>query len=193
MQYKFDRQTSILSKRSLSKRFMNPDRILRDIEVKKGDVAADLGCGSGFFVIPASTIVDSGGKIYAVDILSSELEKIKGNAKTYGLWNIEYIQADLEVEKSTGIPSASVDIVIISNTLSQTQRDDKVIEEASRILKPKGKLVIIDWDKVKTSFGPRLEDRPEKDGIIRITEEIGLKFEQNLETGLYHYGLIFRK
>jgi len=193
MQYKFDRQTNILSKRSLSKRFMNPDRTLRDIEVKKGDVVADLGCGSGFFVIPASTIVDSGGKIYAVDILSSELEKIKGNAKTYGLWNIEYIQADLEVEKGTGIPSASVDIVIISNTLSQTQRDDKVIEEANRILKPKGKLVIIDWDKVKTSFGPRLEDRPEKENIIGIAKGIGLKLEKNLETGLYHYGLIFRK
>jgi len=193
MQYKFDRQANILSKRSLSKRFMNPDRILRDIEVKKGDVVADLGCGSGFFVIPASTIVDSGGKIYAVDILSSELEKTKGNAKTYGLWNIEYIQADLEVTKSTGIPSASVDIVMISNTLSQTQRDDKVIEEANRILKPKGKLVIIDWDRVKTSFGPRLEDRPEKEDIIGIAREIGLKLEKNLETGLYHYGLIFRK
>jgi precorrin-6B methylase 2 len=45
----------------------NPERILSAIGIRPRDILIDIGCGEGFFAIPAAKIIGSSGKIIGID------------------------------------------------------------------------------------------------------------------------------
>ena len=64
----------------------NPDDILKDLQL--GMMFADIGCGDGFFSIFAAKKVGEKGKVYAVDVDASAIQRLKDKAKVEGLKNI---------------------------------------------------------------------------------------------------------
>ncbi|PIZ58007.1 hypothetical protein COY23_00850 [bacterium (Candidatus Torokbacteria) CG_4_10_14_0_2_um_filter_35_8] len=175
------------------RRFMDPEKILNEVGLKIGKTVADLGCGTGFFVIPAAKILGPEGKIYAIDIQKLDLAEVEANARIFGFKNIEYLQGDLEKEGSTKIPDASLDFVIVSNVLSQTENDETVLLEAAKFLKPEGKFLLIDWEDTNTPFGPPREKRLSKDDALSLASSLGFSLEKETDAGMYHYGLVFSK
>ena len=53
--------------------FMNPDKIVAELNIKSGMIVADFGCGAGYFTIPIAKIIKNSGKIYAIDVLNETL------------------------------------------------------------------------------------------------------------------------
>lgn len=51
-----------------------PDQTLRKLGIKEGEIIADIGCGIGYFTLPASKMVGEKGKIYAMDISAEMLQ-----------------------------------------------------------------------------------------------------------------------
>jgi ubiquinone/menaquinone biosynthesis C-methylase UbiE len=173
---------------------INAKEFLSKIGIEEGMVVADLGCGArGYFTLQVAKMVGPSGLVYAVDILKSALKAVETEAKILGLNNIKTVWSDLEIYKATKIKEGSLDFALIINLLFQTEKDEIVIKEATRLLKPKGKLVICDWKKTKTLFGPKIEDRPDKDEIKKIASGLNLKLEKEIEAGPYHFALIFIK
>ncbi|NQU82664.1 MAG: class I SAM-dependent methyltransferase [Parcubacteria group bacterium] len=171
--------------------FVNPINVLSKLDLKKDMTAADLGCGSGGWVLPLAKILED-GFVYAVDVQEGPLSALSGKAKQQNLRNITTIMTDLEV----GVPkiaSNSCDFVILANIIFQLEDKQVVFDEAVRILKQGGKLLVVDW-KIDSSLGPK-EDRISMQDVEKIVNGIGLKTQQNLEqeTGAYHYGLVFTK
>lgn len=184
---------STQSTSKISSAFMDPKKIIAFLGIEKGDIVADLGSGVGYFVIPLSKAVVPKGRVYAVDIVPEALESIKSKAKEEGLANIEYMQADLENEKSVAIGDASVDYVIIVNTLFQLKNKANIFREAKRILLPGGKLVVIDWLPDGTVMGPAETEKVSAEQV-RIAAIInGLKEIKYWFPDAYHYGLVFIK
>ena len=62
----------------------DPRRILDGL-VKPGDIAVDLGCGSGFFTLPLAEVVGGGGRVIAVDLQAAMLERMQARAAGRGL------------------------------------------------------------------------------------------------------------
>ena len=168
--------------------FLNPNDILKQLNLKESMTVADLGCGSGGWVIPLAKKLE-GGKVYAVDILEEPLSALKAKANMEKLTNIQSIVAD--VEKGVDIWEESCDWVLMSNLLFQCEDKKKVLQEAKRILKKGGKILVVDW-KVKAAMGPK-EGRVSPEEVKKIAETIGLKTEKELDAGTYHYGLILVK
>jgi ubiquinone/menaquinone biosynthesis C-methylase UbiE len=155
---------------------------------------ADLGCGRrGYFTLQAAKLTGDQGLVYAVDILETSLEDVKSLANLFGLPNIKTIWADLEVLNSTRLPDSSIDLAMLNNVLFQTQKDELIIQEAIRILKKGGKLLITDWKKIKTPFGPPVENRTDPEYLKKYGQKQGLKLKKELVAGPYHYSLIFIK
>jgi len=168
--------------------------LLEKLGVCENAKIADLGCGTrGYFTLQAAKLVGFQGIIYAVDVVKSVLENIKSMANLFGLSNIKPIWADLEVKEGTKISENSLDFCMLNNILFQTEKDEFIIREASRILKSGGKLLITDWKKIKTPFGPPVEKRSDPEKIKIFAQNQGLFLEEEMDAGPYHYGLIFVK
>lgn len=155
---------------------------------------ADLGCGSrGYFAIQAAKLINEDGLVYAVDVVKSALQNVKNTADLFGITNLRIVWADLEIPGSTKIPKESIDLAMLNNMLFQNERINKIMEEASRILKKQGKLLVTEWKKTNAPSGPPLENRISMEETKNYAKNAGLEFEKELEAGPYHYALIFIK
>lgn len=173
--------------------FSNPEKIIRDLEVKKDARVADFGSGSGYFTLLLAVIVGPGGVVVAVDVLTNALEVIKSRAQDRGLYNISYIRGNLETEKGSTLSSDSQDMVFLANILFQSQQKDKIMAEAKRVLKSGGQLVIIDW-MTNTVFGPKEKGwKLSSDEGKTLAEELGFNFVKDIKVSASHWGLLFRK
>ncbi|MEN9565906.1 MAG: hypothetical protein RLZZ69_1102 [Cyanobacteriota bacterium] len=68
-----------------------------------------------------------------------------------------------------------------------------MVEEAYRLTKPGGKVLIIEWNDVKTTFGPTMERRISEQQALKLATDTKLVLEQKFKPGPYHFGLIFKK
>lgn len=169
-------------------------KILEKLEIAERMRVADLGCGgAGHFVFSAASMVGDTGTVYAVDILKTVLQGIESRAKLELFTNIVTVWSNLEIYKATQIDSDKLDIAMLNNVLFQTKKHAEVIREAARMVKPAGKLLVVDWKVTGAPFGPPVEDRVKKEEILKAAKEADLKREEEFDAGPYHYGLIFIK
>lgn len=174
--------------------FINPQEIINKAGLVEGMTIADLGCGNlGYFIIPMAKVIGKEGIAYGVDILKPVLEAVRSRAKLDGLTNVELIWADLEKVGSSKIPEASTDADFLVNILFQNKKKDAIMQEAARLLKQGGKLVVIDWKKINIPFGPPVEIRVEPESIKAIASKINLKLLEESDVGDYFWGLLFEK
>jgi len=183
---KLDPQTS-------TPNFINPQHVFSQIEIAEGNTVADLGCGGGFLTFEVAKMVGEKGKVYAVDIQKAVLSALQGKIKLHGTRNIKTVWADLEVPGSTKIEDNSVDLAILASTFYQTKKHDNVLQEAKRITKDGGKILIIDWEQTNVPLGPEVRLRVLKDDIRKKAETAGLKLVKEIDVDQYHYGLVFEK
>jgi ubiquinone/menaquinone biosynthesis C-methylase UbiE len=168
--------------------------VLMKAGVRAGLVVADLGCGTtGHFVIPASKFVGSSGKVYAVDILKSVLAAVESRAKLEGATSIETLWGNCEIPKGVRLPDATVDITLVINNLYQTKARTAFLQEAGRLTKPGGKVVVIDWKTIASPLGPPAESRVSSEAVKIDAATAGLKLLEAWEPGQYFWGLIFTK
>lgn len=169
----------------------SPRLALKHAGVRQGMSIADLGCGSGFFSIPAAKMVGDLGKVYSVDVLKSALNHVRSRAKLEGVRNIKTIWADLEKVGSTKIKPGTIDVVFISSTIYQVEHKGNFLEEIKRVLSPKGKLVVFEWETSSIPIGPGAKHRVSEDEVIELCKGHGFKLFDAFKPGKFHYGLVF--
>ncbi len=168
------------------KLWQNPDEILGAIKLRLNWIAADFGCGSGYFTVPLSQKVK---KVYAIDIQKKMLTSVEDKIKRLGIKNIELRQS-----KPNEIPLAdeTVDFLMSVNTLHELDNKPRMTKEMKRVIKCKGNLLIVDFKKQKTGFGPPARIRVAKEKAIGLL--VGEGFALLLPKDLpYHYLLTFVK
>ncbi len=183
----------VLDPRKQKGDFLNPEQILKSLGVEGNMKFADFGCGAGFFTIPAARMVGEHGQIYAVDVLKSELADVASKAKIEGLLNLKTVWADLEIPRSTKLKDNSIDMVFLAHVFYQSKKPEAVLAEAKRVVKSSGRIVVLEWEKVDTPFGPPLDERVSKDEMKEMIQQAGLEIESEFTAGSYHYGLVLRK
>lgn len=156
-------------------------------------VAADFGCGAGFYTISLAKTVRPYGKVYAFDIRKEMLEIIKSKARREKLLNIETIWANLEIKGSTKLRDETADAVVISNILFQVDDKQSLIKEAARILKKSGRAMVVEWEEGAAAGGPLPANRVQREKVKRLFEEEKFIFAKEFNAGDQHYGLLFKK
>lgn len=170
--------------------FLNPNEVLKQLKLKKDMLAADFGCGAGGWAIPLAKILEK-GKVFVFDIQEEMLSGLISKAKLENIQNIVTKRCNLEEPKSTGFEDSALDLVLIPNLLFQIENRKAIIEEAKRILKKSGEILVLDWTP-GAHLGPK-ESRVSEEEVKKIAKELGLKLKKEFRAGSYHYGLIFKK
>lgn len=173
--------------------FLNPEKNLLQTGVSQGSVVADFGAGVGYYAFALSKMVGQEGKVYAIDFHKDLLRRIGNEAKRNNLSNIHIVWSDLEKEKGSTLKEASVDLVILANTFYSIGRKDRVVEEAKRILRPKGRVLFVEWEDSFAGLGPHSKNLVTEEYAEAIFKKEGFILDKRIEAGDHHYGIIFRK
>lgn len=168
--------------------FLDPQKVLSELNLKKNMIAADFGCGSGGWVIPLAKILEE-GHIYAIDILEEPLSALRSKAKSEKLFNIDTLKAN--VEKGTTLLSHTLDLVLMTNLLFECEDKKAVLEEGKRVLREGGKILIIDW--IKDNPLTLEIERLDFEEIKNIAKDLGLELEKEFQAGNFHWGLLLVK
>lgn len=173
--------------------FINPTEVIEKMEINPGMKIADFGCGTGYFTFPLAKKVDTNGVVYALDILKEKVEAIDSQAKLEGFTNIIAKRVNLEMMGGSKLSDESVDWVLLVNMLFQNQNKQLVIEEAKRVLKQEGHILVIEWNPEDVSMGPERQLRISKDEMAKLASQNGLTINGEIEISNFHYGLILSK
>ncbi|MGZ5502266.1 MAG: class I SAM-dependent methyltransferase [Halobacteriota archaeon] len=164
--------------------WQNPEQILTEAGVKAGDVFIDLGCGFGFFALPAAKISGSEGLVCGVDIDSEALEELRAQSARAGLGNV---RVTLAAAEDVFLCERCADIVFIGIALHDFKDPFKVLQNAKRTLKKDGRLINLDWKKEPTPFGPPVNIRFSEEEATSLIERAGFHVVSIKDSGQYHY------
>ncbi len=173
--------------------FADPDGNVAQLGKIKGLSVADFGAGVGAYTIACAKKVGDSGRVYAIEVQKSLLPKIKNTAANMGLSNVEVLWGDVERLEATKLADGSVDIVIAANVFFQVEDKTSFIAEVKRVLKPKGRVLFVDWKDSYGGLGPAPDSVVLPDEARSYFENDGFEFLSTIETGDHHYGFVMNK
>lgn len=173
--------------------FLSPAEIVRALELKAGEKVADFGAGAGHIAREAARAVGGGGEVCLIDIQNELLTKVKHIASPQELKAMRFIAGDLESADGSHLADASMDAVIAVNIFFQIEHKDECLREAARVLKPGGRLLLLDWQESFGGIGPQPEYVFTKEAALSLAQAIGLSFGHDIPAGDYHWGVLLRK
>jgi len=112
--------------------FMQPNKILAEVEIEPGYQALDYGCGPGVFSIMLAEKIGQSGLVYALDIHHLAVKTVEQKARKKGLTNIKTILSSCSIS----LPDNSLDLIIFFDVFHVLDNQEEVLMELHRVLKP---------------------------------------------------------
>lgn len=173
---------------------IDTDRFFEILNVGRSMVLLDIGAGSGDYTIPLAEAVGPGGHIYAVDAWEEGLARVKARASEKLVDNISTLAAD--ANEHIPIDDGTIDICLIANVLHDLLREatgETAICEILRVLKPGGRLAVLEFKKIEGSPGPPLHIKLSEEDVRSLLSPFGFRIDSVSDVGRYHYLLIAEK
>ena len=172
--------------------FSNPEQNILKLGLREGMRVADFGAGTGAYSLSAGKRVGHTGHVYAIEVQKGLLKKFESEIKELGVSNVECIWGDIEKKGGTKIADHSMDAVIVANVLFQAEDKFGLIDEAKRILKSGGKILLIEWAASFNGMGPSYDLVVEEKEAEDLFLKRGFKILEKIITNEHHYGIIFK-
>lgn len=166
---------------------LRPDELLRAVGLQSGQTLADIGCGPGFFSLPAAEIVGPGGKVFAVDVQQEMVTAVQQRARDAGLRNLEAQRVN---EMEMALPVASADIILLAFVTHELAQRSLYLHRLRPLLRAGGRLVILEWEKHPTPMGPPQEERLSAEEVTSDIQAAGFAVTERRSLNEAHYLLI---
>lgn len=177
----------------LSYMFSAPEKNIEQLHLQHNQTVADFGAGSGAYTLAAAIALEGTGNVYAIDVQKDLLTRLESTCREAHVGNVSFIWGNLEKVGGTKLIDQSVDVVIVSNVLFQAEDKKKLVEEARRVLKQGGTLLVVDWTASFNNLGPTPEQVFPELEARKLVESLNFSFDRALNAGNFHYGLVFKK
>ena len=115
--------------------FRDPYKVLQAAGLEPGQEVLEIGCGPGFFTIPAARIVGEKGSVYALDVNPLAVERVQQKIEKAGVTNVRTVLADAA---QTDLPDQSFDLIFLFGFARPIGDVENIWTELHRLLKPAG-------------------------------------------------------
>ncbi|WP_336359782.1 class I SAM-dependent methyltransferase [Haladaptatus sp. ZSTT2] len=174
----------------------DPTGLLDRVGVLPGELLVDVGCGNGYFTIPAAKLLE--GPLYAVDLDESLLAQLRAELDERGIETVTCVRCDAR-SLSDHIPP--VDVAFMANTFHGVEDQTEFATEIRRALNREGRFIVVNWHDLprsETVVAGKARGPPE---ALRLTPAetttavvpAGFELVSTLDVPPYHYALVFER
>lgn len=176
-----------------------PEHTLRQLGLERGDRAVEIGCGNGYFALPAARIA-APASVYAVDLDESLLAELERLAADQGIDTVVPIHGDART-LAEHLPEL-VDFALLANAFHGIEDRDAFAEGVADALAPLGRFVVVNWHdrpRAETTIdgeprGPPTDLRVGPDETRAAVEAAtDLTLVREVDLPPFHYGLVFER
>ncbi len=167
------------------------EKAFERLKLQEGNTFLDLGCGAGEYSLYAAKLVGASGNVLSMDIGVEMLEGLREEAEKSELNNIQTMVAD--VFKPLSVEGSSIDVCMLATVLHAHNVIEKsyvLFDEIRRVLKPGGRLAIIECKKEEMLFGPSIEFRVAPEELEKALFFYGFKKVDYMDLG-FNYMILF--
>ena len=166
--------------------------LVRSLDLKPGDVVADIGAGSGVISLRMAELLLPDGKVMAVDVQKEMLERLKQNCEKFGISNVEPVKG---TQKTTGLKDNSVDLAIMVDVYHEFEYPYEMLADISRSMKPGGRVVFVEYRKEDPTVPIKEVHKMSQVQVRREAEqeEFGLKWTETIHVLPRQHILVFQK
>lgn len=168
--------------------FVDIDRVFQNLALTPSTVFLDLGCGKGNYALAVAKSLGPQGTVYGVDAWEEGIETLEERATSEGLHNIKTIRANLNEHIPLG--DSAVDVCFMATVLHDLLRDssgETALTEIARVLKPGGRLCIVEFKKIEDGPGPPIGVRLSPEETEKIITPFGFIKDRITDIGPYNY------
>ncbi len=163
--------------------WQKPHTVVVALDLRPTDTIADIGAGTGYF---ARRFAHHAGKVYAVDIDEKLLAMVRAKAPAN-------LQTILAAPDDPHLPPHSVDMVFFCDVLHHIENRPAYCVKLAKILKPGGRVVVIDFYKKALPVGPPESMKLSDEQVITEFQNAGFALSKRLDILPYQYFLFFER
>jgi ubiquinone/menaquinone biosynthesis C-methylase UbiE len=168
--------------------YQKPHEVLTALNIKPGEIIADIGAGSGYFTFRLSHFVGDKGKVYAVDVSPEMILHVNRRIRELKANNIVTLLADPD---DPLLPDRSVNRFFFCDSWHHIENQAKYLSLMKRMLKPGGQVVIIDFHKKELPVGPPMQMKIAREDLIKQFDGNGYRLTKEHSFLPYQYFLVF--
>ena len=168
--------------------YQKPHEVIQALDLKQGEVIADIGSGSGYFTLRFAAHVGDKGRVYGVDIDPEMIRHLNRRIRDAGQENVQTV---LAAPDDPLLRDRSIDRFVVVDTWHHIENQPQYLSLMKKMLKPGGQVVMIDFQKKELPVGPRLAMKIAREDLIRQLEANGFRLAQEHTFLPYQYFLVF--
>ena len=172
---------------------IDPAGFFAALELRGGIVLLDVGCGVGSYALAAAEKIGVKGTIYAVDLWEEGIATLSREIALRRIGNIHPLVAD--VSRKIPVADRSIDVCLMATVLHDLIADgtaDGTLREVGRVLKPDGRLAVVEFDKVEGPPGPPRAIRLSPEELDAVLLPRGFRRHTTATVGPYNYLSVYR-
>jgi ubiquinone/menaquinone biosynthesis C-methylase UbiE len=172
---------------------LDPGTLWAELDLAPGITFLDLGCGQGNYALAAATEIGPEGVVYAVDLWEEGIAALKNRAAKAGVTNLKALVA---AAGQIPIEAGSVDVGFMATVLHdlvEAGTATDALTEMTRVIKPGGRLAIVEFEKVDGPPGPPRHIRLDPVEVENLVAPYGFRRQNTDKVGPYNYLITFIK
>ncbi|WP_372682151.1 class I SAM-dependent methyltransferase [Desulfosarcina sp.] len=165
---------------------------LAAVDLRGEIVFLDVACGIGNYAIEIARQIRETGKVHAFDLWEEGIAKLRLKAGSLGLDNIDAAVCD--VSRNIPLTDHSVDICLMATVLHDLIEDGThhgTLKEIVRVLKPDGRLAVVEFKKMPGPPGPPEKVRLSPEGLHNVLAPLGFQCRSTVDLGAVTYLSVF--
>jgi ubiquinone/menaquinone biosynthesis C-methylase UbiE len=163
--------------------WQKPHDVVMALALKPTETIADIGAGTGYF---ARRFALHAGKVYAVDIDAKLLDIVRKDAPK----NLEAVLASPDDSR---LPERSIDTIFFCDVLHHIENRPAYYSRLAKVLKPGGRIVVVDFFKKELPVGPPPPMKLSDDEVVAELKAAAFTLTKRLDILPYQYYLFFEK